>query len=113
MNRNHQMEREEINSSRTNCSNEEEKSNTGGRSTSNGALTIRRKEETMKPRCRHEMEEGITEVEKTWKTRRLEGNAHEKEGLGFGMDNNAMQLFKEDPMQQLSNTTSPCSTFAL
>ena len=94
------------------CINEEGKPNAGGRSTSNGTSIANQEEgrnhdDVMKWRGNHWSGWG-----ETWETRRSEGNAHKK-GLGFGWIIMRCSFSKEDPMQQLSNTTSPCPTCAL
>lgn len=76
MNRNHQMEREEI---KLGCINEEGKPNTGGRSTSNGTSTTNKEE---KRNHDDDMEERITEVE-TWETK-LWKETPKRRDLGLG-----------------------------
>ena len=84
----------------TGCINEEGKPNTGGRSTSNGASTTnqeegRNQDDDMKWR------RDSLKWRETWETRRLEGNAHEMKGLGFGWIIMRCSFSKEDPMQQI------------
>jgi hypothetical protein len=100
------MEREEINNFRTKDTRRNSIQVAEAHQTEH-QQPIRRKEETTMTTMEWRRES--LKWRETWETRRLEENALKT----WVWVDNAMQLFKRRPMQQLSNTTSPCATFAL